>query len=245
MDATAFLKTPVAEARKSEFPNQTPFGTRISDFGFHSAFGFRPSDLNWLSAIAKMITGATLFWLAATDALHASPLATGWLALVGIVMFLHFGLFDLLALGWRSNGVNAQPVMCAPLFARSLADFWSRRWNTAFNTLAHDLAFRPLARRWGAAAATMGVFLISGLVHEAVISLPARGGFGLPTAYFVLQGLGVLAERSDWGHRTGLGRGFRGWLFTVVFTGAPAFWLFHPVFINNIILPMLRAIGAT
>ena len=75
--------------------------------------------------------------------------------------------------------------------------------------------------------------------------LPARGGFGLPTAYFVLQGLGVLAERSDWGRRVGLGRGLRGWLFTVVFTGAPVFWLFHPVFINNIILPMLRAIGAT
>jgi alginate O-acetyltransferase complex protein AlgI len=194
-------------------------------------------------ASARMLTGAALIWFAATDALHTTPLAVGWLAMVGIVLFLHFGIFDLLALGWRSVGVHAQPLMQEPLLAPSLAEFWSRRWNTAFNTLAHDLVFRPLARRWGVTGATMGVFLISGLVHDAVISLPARGGFGLPTTYFVLQGLGVLAERSKWGRHAGLGRGFLGWLFTFVFTAAPVFWLFHPVFIRNIILPMLGAIG--
>src|SRR5439155_26521099 len=111
------------------------------------------------------------------------------------------------------------------------------------NTLAHDLAFRPLARRWGVTGATIAVFLISGLVHESVISLPARGGYGLPTAYFAVQAFGVLMERSSWGHRLGLGRGFRGWLFVVLCAGAPAFWLFHPIFIRNIILPMLHAIG--
>ena len=123
-------------------------------------------------------------------------------------------------------------------------DFWSRRWNTAFNTLAHEFAFRPLARRYGAGRATLGVFLISGLVHEAVISLPARGGFGLPTAYFIWQGLGVLVERSRWGRRMGLGRGWRGWLFVVTFVAAPAFWLFHPPFVQHVILPMLQFIGA-
>src|SRR5437867_3664498 len=83
----------------------------------------------------------------------------------------------LLALAWQRAGIHAQPLMRAPLLATSLADFWSTRWNTAFNTLAVEFAFRPLARRWGAAWATFSVFLISGLVHEAVISLPARGGF--------------------------------------------------------------------
>ena len=33
--------------------------------------------------------------------------------------------------------------------------------------------------------------------------------------------------------------------FTIIITAAPAFWLFHPPFINNVILPMLHAIGAT
>jgi predicted DCC family thiol-disulfide oxidoreductase YuxK len=197
----------------------------------------------WSFAFAKTVAGALIIWAAARGT-FVSPLLTGWLGMIGIVLFLHFGLFHLLALAWQTAGVNAQPIMRAPLLATSLAQFWGRRWNTAFNTLAHDLAFRPFVRRWGVTGATIAVFLISGLVHESVISLPARGGFGLPTAYFAAQSLGVLVERSSWGRRFGLGRGFRGWLFVLACAAAPAFWLFHPIFIRNIILPMLRAIGA-
>jgi hypothetical protein len=42
----------------------------------------------------------------------------------------------------------------------------------------------------------------------------------------------------------GLGRGWRGWLFTVVVAAVPAFWLFPPPFVQNVILPMLAFIGA-
>jgi hypothetical protein len=65
----------------------------------------------------------------------------------------------------------------------------------------------------------------------------------LPTAYFILQGLAVLFERSRIGRRVGLGRGVRGWLFTLACTAGPAFWLFHPFFVRNVILPMLQAFG--
>ena len=96
----------------------------------------------------------------------------------------------------------------------------------------------------GAARATLLVFLASGLIHELVISVPARGGYGLPTGYFVLQGLGVAGERTRLGRRLGLGRAWRGWLFTVFVAAAPAFWLFPPAFVRNVILPMLAFIGA-
>jgi len=82
------------------------------------------------------------------------------------------------------------------------------------------------------------------LVHEAVISLPARGGYGLPTGYFLLQGCGVLLERTVAGRRLGSSCGAAGWLFTLAFTAIPAFWLFHPSFVLNVILPMLHAFGA-
>jgi alginate O-acetyltransferase complex protein AlgI len=88
------------------------------------------------------------------------------------------------------------------------------------------------------------VFLASGLIHDLVISLPARGGYGLPTAYFILQGLGVAAERSSMGQRLGLRNGLPAWVFMFVVTAAPAFWLFHPLFVLRVILPFMHAIHA-
>ena len=163
----------------------------------------------------------------------------------GLTLLLHFGLFHFAALVWQNAGIPAKPLMQSPATATSLASFWGIRWNTAFNKLVHDLAFRPLARRLGIAWATLGVFAISGIIHELSISFPARGGYGLPFGYFILQGLGVLLERSRFGRALGLGHGFRGWLFMFLFTAAPAYWLFHPTFVQNVILPMLQTIGAT
>ena len=94
------------------------------------------------------------------------------------------------------------------------------------------------------ALAVLGVFFVSGLVHEFVITLPARSGYGLPTAYFLLQGFGLVLERSALGRRLGLGAGIRGRVFAIIVAAAPAYWLFPPVFVRNVILPMLEAIGA-
>src|SRR5260221_653808 len=167
--------------------------------------------------------------------------ATGWIGMVGFILCLHFGLFQLLALVWQRAGVSAQPIMRAPLRATSLADFWGRRWNVAFHFLVNDLAFRPLLRKCGATAATLLVFLLSGLIHDLIISLPARGGYGLPTAYFLIQELGVGFERTVFARRIGLGRDRHAWLFTAVWTIGPAFWLFHPVVVPHVIIPILQA----
>ena len=45
--------------------------------------------------------------------------------------------------------------MDAPLRSVSVGEFWSRRWNGAFNQLALRLVFRPLARRAGTTVATL------------------------------------------------------------------------------------------
>jgi hypothetical protein len=76
-----------------------------------------------------------------------------------------------------------------------------------------------------------------------VISVPAHGGYGLPTGYFVVQGLGVAGERSRRGRRLGLGHGWRGRLFAVLVAAGPAYWLFPPPFVHRVVLPMLAAIG--
>ena len=197
----------------------------------------------WLRGGTRMALGAACLWVGARGSASSDGLWFGWVGMLGLILLLHFGIFELLAAAWRAAGIGVKSVMRAPLRATSLGDFWSKRWNTAFNALAHDLAFRPLARRWGRAAAMLATFAISGLVHELVISVPARGGYGLPTAYFVFQGVAVLVERSKLGRRIGLGRGLRGWLFTFVCTAGLAFWLFHPPFVRNVILPLLRVLG--
>ena len=193
-------------------------------------------------ATVRILLGLFLLFGVARHA--AEPLLAGWIGMVGLVLLLHFGFFHLLSAGWRSLRVDAPPIMNAPLRSTSVSEFWGQRWNAAFNDLALRLVFRPAVRRLGSAGATLLAFLVSGLIHELVISLPAGAGFGLPSGYFLLQGLGVLTERSALGQRLGLRTGVGGWIFTMIVVAGPAFWLFHPPFVDKVILPFMQAIGA-
>lgn len=203
-----------------------------------------PARSEWLAALSKTLLGFCLIWAVARLVPAHAPIIRGWCGLLGIVFLLHFGTFHLLALCWRRVGIDARPIMRAPLLALSPSDFWSRRWNLAFHDLAESEVFKPLLRRTNAAFALFVTFLASGLVHDLVISLPARGGYGLPTVYFLLQGLGIILERSAFGKRLGLNDGWLGRLFAWVITLGPVTLLFHEPFITRIILPFLEAIGA-
>jgi len=205
----------------------------------------KPRTAEWVFAVAKTGIGVVVLWGVTRTLLPINWLLAGWTGMLGVVFILHFGLFHLLSLFWRRMGIPATPVMRNPVGARSLAEFWGGRWNTAFHELAFRFAFRPLRRFAPPALAMLLVFGLSGLVHEVVISLPAHGGYGLPTLYFLIQGAGVIAEHSRIGRFPGLGRGVRGWLFTFFITVGPVLALFHPPFVKHVILPMLTAIGAT
>ena len=202
----------------------------------------RPGAVEWMQAVAKTLLGAALYF--GLSRYFRDPLAVGWVGMAGIIFLLHFGGFHLLSLTWRTIGVCAEPIMRQPLAAQSLGDFWGRRWNLAFNELAERFVFRPSVRRLGVTAAGLLAFFVSGLIHEAAISLPAGGGWGLPTLYFVIQGIAGAFERSRAGRRLGLRHGWRGRAFTLVVAAVPAFFLFHPPFVRNVIVPMMEATGA-
>jgi hypothetical protein len=204
----------------------------------------RPAWSEWSLAFAKTALGMLLIFGLAPLVSNSGEFAAGWVGFAGIVCLLHFGLFHLLSLTWRHYGINSPPIMDAPIKAVSLSDFWGRRWNLAFRELAHTYVFRPLVRRTGVAGATMAVFLVSGVVHDIVISVPAGAGYGLPTLYFLIQGTGVLAERSHRGKPLGLGKGGVGRVFCALLTLAPLPLLFHTAFIERVIVPMLKAIGS-
>jgi alginate O-acetyltransferase complex protein AlgI len=203
-----------------------------------------PTPATWLCATFETILGALLLWLVARSIPQTQPLLRGWVGMLGLILLLHFGTFQLVALLWQSLGVDAKPIMSSPLRATSLGEFWGKRWNLGFRELAHELIFRPLYRKLGVNMAGFLVFAASGLIHDLVISLPARGGYGLPMLYFLLQGAGVTMEHSQVGKRFGLGHGVRGWCFMIVFLAVPVFGLFHPWFVVRVILPFMRAIHA-
>jgi alginate O-acetyltransferase complex protein AlgI len=86
----------------------------------------------------------------------------------------------------------------------------------------------------------MAALIASGLVHELVISVPAGGGYGGPTLFFAVQGGAMLVERSGPGRAASLGQGLPGRAFAAAILIAPAYFLFHPPFIREIVLPLLQ-----
>lgn len=200
-----------------------------------------PSE--WLTAIAKTLAGIALIRVGAREISFGHPLLGGWIGMVGLVLLLHFGTFHLVALAWQRAGIGVKPIMQKPLASRSLRELWGKRWNLGFRALSHTWVFQPLQKRYGLIAGTLGAFLASGLLHDLVISIPARAGYGRATAYFLLQGLGVIAERSQIGQRFGLARSARGWLWTALIAAGPLDVLFHPWFVLRIIVPFLHAVA--
>jgi hypothetical protein len=198
----------------------------------------------WGLAIIRLLIGVALFWGVAGWGSEDHKILSGWIGMVGLILMLHFGAFHLLSCAWRSIGIDARPLMNRPLASTSVGEFWGRRWNTAFRDLTHRFLFRPLNSRLGPRRAILAGFVFSGLIHDVVISVPAGGGYGGPTLFFGTQAIAMFAERSRAGRAIGLGHGWRGWLFAMVALALPAYGLFHPPFVRNIIVPFMQAFGA-
>jgi hypothetical protein len=219
MDAESFLAAPVSNT------NRCP-------------------DREWRAACGRLILGLALLYGSARMVPTGHDYAVGWLGMIGILLTLHFGGFHLLSCAWRSMGVQARAVMNRPLVSTSLSEFWGRRWNTAFRDLTHQFLFRRFASRFGPRWGILAGFLFSGAVHDVVISIPARGGYGRPTAFFAIQGAAMVIERSRFGRRVGLGSGWSGRLFAAAVLITPAGLLFHPPFVLGVVVPFMRAVGA-
>ena len=202
--------------------------------------GMDPGPFEWGKATGRRVriipgmvfvcVGAILVFLIPTV---ENTVAKGWMGVAAMLCVLHFGFFDWLAALWNRMRYPVIPIMRAPWRARGLGEFWGKRWNLAFSDWARPFLFRPLTRKYGITIGTMAGFLASGMAHELVISLPAKGGFGLPTLYFLIQGAGLILEKRYRFDRHCLGRAWT-WLAVLV----PAPLLFHPPFMETVFNPM-------
>lgn len=209
---------------------------------FHTPNPRLPLLNAWIFGVAKLSLGLGLIAVVYPRLPVDYELLRGWVGMLGIIFVLHFGVFHLLSLAWQAGGVTAEPIMDWPVLATSVSDFWGKRWNVAFRDLTHRFLFRPLTARFGAKIALAVGFLVSGILHDLVISLPARGGYGGPTAFFLVQAGAIFVERSALGKHLGLGHGVRGWAFAGIVLIAPIFLLFHPPFVRFIVLPFLDGV---
>lgn len=182
---------------------------------------------------AALVLLARLVWLATGSRVAATlPL------LSGLSLMLHFGIFNLIAGAWRYAGVGCYALFRAPLRARSLTEFWGRRWNLAFSELTALAVYRPLTARVGTRPALLASFVFSGLLHEMAISLPVRAGFGLPLLYFALHGGLMLVEQTLARRGYGL-RGWPGRVWTLAWLVLPLPILFHPPFLRGVVWPLI------
>jgi len=202
-----------------------------------------PSHL-WRSALANLALGAVLVGTALWGLPGSTPdWLRAWTGMVGFVFLVQLGSFDLVTASWRAAGVPAEKLFDFPARSRSLAEFWGRRWNRIFSDFARSALFRPLARHVGTAAATLAVFLLSGVAHELLFTIPAGAGYGGPTLYFVIQGLLILVENRPpcWGWLRR--HPVPAWSLTMLALLLPLPLLFSEAFVTDVVLPFFRALG--
>ena len=154
-----------------------------------------PQPLWLVRGLTGMATGATL--LAATVVFEFGDWLSGWLSVASLLLIVHFGWADVLSWMLRRRGFPVRRLFNPPERARSLNDFWTRRWNIAFVEMDQVL-FMPRLRRWFGPWAPAAMLVLSGLLHELALSYPAGAGWGLPLVYFGVHGIGMQLERTEW-----------------------------------------------
>lgn len=99
---------------------------------------------------------------------------------------------------WLPSGRLVPPINIRPWQSADLADFWGRRWNRLIGNWLYQVVFMPLRRR--PKTAMFATFVVSGLIHELLVSLPfmlvyGENIWGLMTGYFLIQYLAIRVER--------------------------------------------------
>jgi len=164
---------------------------------------------------------------------------TSGIMLVGLSLILHFGILSISAGLWRFFGADTYLLFRQPAKSNSLTEFWGRRWNLAFIEMLSIAVLRPLKAKIGNTTAVLLSFLLSGLLHEVAITLPVNAGFGMPTVYFFIQGLAVVAEKKmEKQNLIFLKNKLTAKLWLLFWLIAPVHFLFPNFFIEQIVWPL-------
>jgi hypothetical protein len=148
--------------------------------------------------VEVLVMGAACLWL--RHIIHAQLLvavsAPGRLV-AGIILFYAGmeALKDLVHFCFLASGAAMRPLHVTPVAARSLRDFWGKRWNRAVNAWFCRFIFLPLARWHHPTLGLVCVFLFSAAGHAwvALVALGASAALSVG-AFFCLQAVFILTE---------------------------------------------------
>jgi hypothetical protein len=95
----------------------------------------------------------------------------------------------------RLAGIEVPPIQVAPIAARTVAEFWGKRWNRPVSAWLGEYVFAPLRRRRKPVLALVLVFVVSAAMHAWVF----YAGGGIPAAlsvalFFLLQAPWMMLE---------------------------------------------------
>ena len=180
-----------------------------------------PRTIGWLILYLTLAGLALLVLLHTRHRVGAiyslERLSAGVLLLYAAVQFF----FDFASFCFRATGSALDSLHRTPIAARTLAEFWSQRWNRVVSAWLHMFIFLPLARRGCPRLGVFCAFLVSGVLHGWVIlvALGSSGALAI-SLFFVVQGAFVLAE-----HKLGIHAWpvsvARGWTLAVLLASSP------------------------
>jgi Membrane bound O-acyl transferase family len=220
---------------------------------FVSWFGMRPRLFERLftkplhgagkllgKGVSRILVGLFLLYLSkqTSQSLGNMYFLTALLALVGLSFVLHFGILNISTAFWRLGGIDVRELFRAPYQARSLQEFWGKRWNMAFSEMTAIIVYKPLKTKLGNQIALIASFLLSGILHEIAISLPVGAGFGLPLLYFVLQSFAMQIENKIAWIKQLTSHHILSHVWVFCWLVLPMPFLFHEKFIQEVVFPL-------
>ncbi len=136
------------------------------------------------------------------DFVSRMPRGLWGFSVLPFVLFMGEFISSALILASLTSGYRIPDYHRSPLRSATLAEFWGTRWNVWQSDWFKQVIFSPLRR--SPTTAVLIVFLVSGLAHELLFTLPlylrtGMNAFGGMTVYFVLQGGGILIDRKVFG----------------------------------------------
>ena len=132
-------------------------------------------------------------------------------------------VFETYVLACLPFGYSVPAMHRTPLFARSVGEFWSQRWNIAVSSWLDTFVFRPAARRGHARVGILCAFAVSGFFHAWPMLAALGFAAALSTmAFFLIQGAFVLVENCLRIHKWPVALA-RTWTISIMLASSPLF----------------------